>query len=92
MRDEHQERVSRAIQACRDAGLPVIDRESCTCGLRGQLVVLARPDGLRVLCPYDQPCPVHGSEPGTQTSAPNAVTAGSSRAPEPPTRSKARAS
>ena len=50
----------RAIHACRRAGLPIVDEQDCTCGLRGRLVVLASPDGLRVLWPYDQRCPVHG--------------------------------
>jgi hypothetical protein len=51
--------VGRAIQACRRAGLPVIDPEDCTCSLRGRLVVLAEHDGLRVVWPYDQDCPIH---------------------------------
>jgi len=63
--------TAHAIQACRDAGLPVIDRESCTCGLRGRLVVLAREDGLRVVCPYDQPCPVHGLQTTTSRAVPD---------------------
>jgi predicted RNA-binding protein with PUA domain len=57
-RDE-QDEVNHAIQACRDAGLPVVEPDACTCGLRGQLVVLARPDGLRVVWPYHQRCPIH---------------------------------
>jgi hypothetical protein len=73
MRPEDHERVSPAIQACRNAGLPVIDRDSCTCGLGGQLVVLAGPDGLRVVCPYDQPCPVHGLQPVATRAVPNVV-------------------
>lgn len=52
--------VARAIDACRRAGLPVIDATQCTCGLRGRLVVLDGPDGLRVLWPYDGRCLVHG--------------------------------
>ena len=56
-----QDQLKRAIDACRRAGLPVVDEADCTCGLRGRLVVLARSDGLRVLWPYDQRCPIHGS-------------------------------
>jgi hypothetical protein len=52
--------VTRAIDACRRAGLPVIEAKQCTCGLRGRLVVLDGPDGLRVLGPYDGRCLVHG--------------------------------
>ena len=44
--DERQ--VRRAIRACRSAGLPVIEPGDCSCGLSGHLVVLARPDGLRL--------------------------------------------
>jgi hypothetical protein len=54
------DQVKRAIHACRHAGLPVIDPADCACGLRGRLVVLIRPDGLRVLWPYEQRCPIHG--------------------------------
>jgi hypothetical protein len=51
----------RAIEACRRAGLPVIDPHDCTCGLRGRLVVLARSaGGLEVLWPYNERCPIHG--------------------------------
>ena len=56
---EHSQ-IRRAIQACRDAGLPVVDPDDCTCSLSGRLVVLARPDGLKVVWPYEQRCPVHG--------------------------------
>jgi hypothetical protein len=52
--------VTRAIDACRRAGLPVIEAKQCTYGLRGRLVVLDGPDGLRILWPYDGRCPVHG--------------------------------
>lgn len=55
------QRVSRAIQACRQAGLLVVDPNGCTCGLRGEFVVLARTDGLRVVWPYEKRCPVHGA-------------------------------
>lgn len=48
-----------AIDACRRAGLPVIQEQDCTCGLAGRLVVLASPDGLRVIWPYHRPCRVH---------------------------------
>ena len=50
----------RTIDACRHAGLPVIEAKQCTCSLRGRLVVLDGPDGLRVLWPYDGRCLVHG--------------------------------
>ena len=53
------DRGKRAIQACRAAGFPVIDPEDCTCGLSGRLVVLAGPDGLRIVWPYEQRCPIH---------------------------------
>jgi hypothetical protein len=53
------DRGKRAIKACREAGLPVIDPEDCTCGLSGRLVVLAGPDGLRIVWPYQQRCPIH---------------------------------
>ena len=59
--------VRRAVRACRTAGLPVIDVAQCTCALRGRLVVVAGPDGLRVVWPYDHLCPIHrprrGEEP-----------------------------
>jgi hypothetical protein len=54
--------MSLAIQACRDAGLPVVGPDDCTCRLRGQLVVLASPDELRIVWPYDQRCPIHGTQ------------------------------
>jgi hypothetical protein len=57
--DQHQQR--RTIQACRRAGLPVVDDGDCTCGLRGRLVVMiARSGGLEVVWPYDRRCPIHG--------------------------------
>ncbi len=59
-RDDHDQ-VRRAIQACRYAGLPVVDPEDCTCGLSGRLVVVAGPEGLRLVWPYEQRCPIHGS-------------------------------
>jgi hypothetical protein len=55
------DRGKRAIKACRAAGFPVIDPEDCTCGLSGRLVVLAGPDGLRIVWPYKQRCPIHGA-------------------------------
>jgi hypothetical protein len=55
------DRVTRAIKACRAAGFPVIDTEDCTCGLSGRLVVLAGPDGLRIVWPYEQRCPLHAA-------------------------------
>ena len=71
---EHSQ-VRRAIQACRHAGLPVVEPDDCTCGLYGRLVVLAAPDGLRLVWPYDQRCPIHGvrdregSQPVTRVRA-----------------------
>jgi hypothetical protein len=56
------DQLKRTIQACRRAGLPVIYEHDCTCNLRGQLVVLARPDGLQVMWPYEPRCPIHGQE------------------------------
>jgi hypothetical protein len=52
--------LDRTIDACRDAGLPVVNKRDCTCGLRGRLVVLARAAGLEVMWPYDRRCPTHG--------------------------------
>ena len=54
------DQLKRTIDACRRAGLPVIEAKQCTCRLRGRLVVLDGPDGLRVLWPYDGRCLVHG--------------------------------
>ena len=51
--------IGRAVDACRRAGLPVIEAKQCTCSLRGRLVVLDGPDGLRVMWPYDGRCLVH---------------------------------
>jgi hypothetical protein len=65
--DEHQ--VRRAIRACRSAGLPVTEPGDCTCGLSGHLVVLARPDGLRVQWPAEQRCPIH-APPGPEAPIP----------------------
>lgn len=53
------DRLKQTIDACRRAGLPVIEAKQCTCTLRGRLVVLDGPDGLRVLWPYDGRCLVH---------------------------------
>jgi hypothetical protein len=55
------DQLGRTIDACRRAGLPVVDEKHCACGLHGQLVVLAGPVGLRVLWPYDGRCLVHGT-------------------------------
>jgi hypothetical protein len=52
--------LKRTIDACRRAGLPVIEAKQCTCSLRGRLVVLDGPDGLRILWPYDGRCLMHG--------------------------------
>jgi hypothetical protein len=56
----HQDPVKRAIEACRAAGLAVVDRGDRTCDLRGRLVVLAHAHGLQVVWPYDRCCPIHG--------------------------------
>lgn len=79
-----QDQVRRAIQACRCAGLPVVNPDDCTCGLSGQLVVLTGPDGLRLVWPYEQRCPIHsprdreGSQPvtGVRATRPRARAAG----------------
>jgi hypothetical protein len=61
----------RAIEACRLAGLPVVDPHDCTCGMHGGLVVLARSSGgLEVLWPYDERCPIH--EPRDDEQPPTA--------------------
>ena len=52
--------LNRTIDACRDAGLPVVDERDCTCGLWGRLVVVARAAGLEIIWPYDWRCPIHG--------------------------------
>jgi hypothetical protein len=52
--------LNRTIDACRDAGLAVVNERDCTCGLCGRLVVLARAAGLEVIWPYDRRCPTHG--------------------------------
>jgi hypothetical protein len=57
-----EDQLKRTIQACRRAGLPVIDEQDCTCNLRGQLVVVARAGGLQVMWPYERGCPIHGLE------------------------------
>lgn len=54
--------ATRAIEACRRAGLPVIDEGDCTCQLAGRLVVVARADRLEVVWPYDRRCPIHGTQ------------------------------
>lgn len=51
--------AGRAIDACHRAGLPVLNEDDCTCGLRGRLVVLATGDGLRILWPCYRQCPLH---------------------------------
>jgi hypothetical protein len=52
------DQLGRTIEACRRAGLPVIDDTDCTCRLRGQLVVLARLHALRLVWPYNERCPI----------------------------------
>ena len=73
------DRGKRAIQACREAGFPVIDPEDCTCGLSGRLVVLAGPDGLRIVWPYEQRCPIHGARDRERPQPVTRVRAGRSR-------------
>lgn len=51
--------LNRTIEACRRAGLPVVEPADCTCTLRGRLVVIARAGGLRVVWPYEQRCAIH---------------------------------
>jgi len=51
--------LNRTIDACRDAGLPVVNERDCTCGLRGRLIVLARAAGLEVIWSYDRRCLTH---------------------------------
>lgn len=51
--------MRRAIRVCLDVGLPVVTPQECACALAGQLVVVIRPDGLRLVWPYEEPCPVH---------------------------------
>jgi hypothetical protein len=69
------DQARRAIRACQHAGLRVVNLGDCTCALRGRLVVLALPHGLRVVWPYEEPCPIHGvldhagSEPATEVRA-----------------------
>lgn len=50
---------NRAIRACRDAGLPVIDERACTCHMRGMFVVIRAAEGLRLVLPCTRRCPVH---------------------------------
>jgi hypothetical protein len=50
---------NRTIDACRRASLPVVGQQQCTCELRDRLVVLATPDGLRLLYPYQDRCRLH---------------------------------
>ena len=73
------DRVTRAIKACREAGFPVIDPEDCTCGLSGRLVVLAGPDGLRIVWPYEQRCPIHGARDRERPQPVTRLRAGRSR-------------
>jgi len=76
--DDHDQ-VRRAIEACRNAGLPVIGPQDCTCGLSGRLVVLAGPDGLRVVWPYEQRCPIHDSRAREESQPVRGVRATRSR-------------
>ena len=74
-----RDRGKRAIKACREAGLPVVDPEDCTCGLSGRLIVLAGPDGLRIVWPYEQRCPIHGARGRERLQPVTRVRAGRSR-------------
>ena len=69
MTGNQQDQLNPAIQACRHAGLPVIDPQDCTCAVRGRLVVLARANGLEIVWPYDQRCPIHGPRDRGATAA-----------------------
>jgi hypothetical protein len=73
------DRVTRAIKACRQAGFPVIDPEGCSCGLSGRLVVLAGPDGLTIVWPFEQRCPIHGARDRERPQPVTPVRAGRSR-------------
>lgn len=88
-------RGTRAIKACREAGFPVINPEDCTCGLAGRLVVLAGPDGLRIVWPYEQRCPIHDARdrdrPQPVTRAPRPSLALASRHTRMDTRQSERA-
>lgn len=70
------DQLRRTTDACRRAGLPVVEATHCTCGLRGRLVVLDGPDGLQVLWPYDGRCLVHGPTGPRRASASRPTAAG----------------
>jgi hypothetical protein len=80
--------ANRAIRACQHAGLPVVNPGDCTCAFRGRLVVLAQARGLRVVWPYEEPCPIHGlldragSHPAAEVRAGCVETADGKRAME----------
>jgi hypothetical protein len=90
-----QDPVKRAIEACRAAGLPVVESDECTCNLPGRLVVLAHAHGLQVVWPYDRRCPIHGVPEHERIAATVRSSRGRSRshaAPETmPTRLRGRA-
>jgi len=77
---------NRTIDACRRAGVAVVEEKQCTCGLRGRLVVLVSPDGLRVLWPYDASCLVH--RPGDREGPRPAGRPGSCRSRSQATRER----
>jgi hypothetical protein len=94
MSGKEQHEVNRAIQACHHAGLPVIEPDACTCGLRGQLIVLARPDRLLVVWPYRQRCLIHhphrvGERPGKRNRPDRSRSLTGCKASAPPTTSQA---
>jgi len=81
-RNDHDQ-VGRAIEACRTAGRPVLDPQDCTCGLSGRLVVLAGPQGLRLVWPYEHPCPIHGPRARERSEPVTGVHATRRRVPDP---------
>jgi RecB family endonuclease NucS len=78
------DQLKRTIDACRRAGLPVIEAKQCTCSLRGRLVVLDGPDGLRVLWPYDGRCLVHAPRDREGPMPTGRARQGRSRSPAAP--------
>jgi hypothetical protein len=78
----------RAMRACQHAGLPVVKPGECTCALRGRLVVLTQPRGLRVVWPYEEHCAIHGLDdraglrPATEACTGSVETADAKRATE----------
>jgi hypothetical protein len=52
----------RAIEACRRAGVAIVEPAHCICSLHGRLIVLASAHRLEVIWPYDRPCPIHDDQ------------------------------